>query len=230
MEENPFEDPKIAQEWINWAETKDDSSRYTETYPRVRSWLQKTKARTVVDIGAGQGILSEYLGSNDMEYIGVEPSIALVERAKSLHKEKNKTFVIGNAYELPLADQSADAAFSINVWFHLRDLEKASQELSRVLKSSGKFLIITGNPKVYDTWKTFFVDPEEEKGDVIVSRFLGGRDHRMLSRHRFYLHPLGKIKGALEDNNLTVDEIDNFGHKRNHNDEGLFISVKGHKE
>ena len=227
-EENPFEDPKVAKDWISWMETPDSGgTRYTETYPRVKGWLRKVKPKTVVDIGAGQGIISEYLGSDDMQYIGVDSSVSLIERAKNLYKEKNKKFIVGSAYNLPLSDNAVDAVFSVNVWFHLKDLEKATKELFRILEPDGKFLVITANPKRYDVWKSFFVDPEEK--DSLVSGKFFIRQGQSLSRNNMFFHSFEKITGTLEAGGLVIDEIDNFGYKKEYDDDGLMIAIKGHK-
>lgn len=59
----------------------------------------------------------------------------MVDRAKQLYLDKKKEFVIGNVYNLPLEDRSVDAVFSLGVWFHLKDLDKAHKEVGRVLKT-----------------------------------------------------------------------------------------------
>lgn len=226
-EENPFEDPRIAQEWIDWAETENyEGTRYTEIYPRITKWIQEVKPKVVVDIGAGQGIVSEHLGIDDIQYIGVEPSARLVKRAQELHREKNKKFIVGNAYDLPLPDNSMNAALSVNVWFHLKDVDKASRELARILKPGGKFIIITANPATYNAWKTFFTGLEE-KGIMLTGRITMGGN--FLSRNDFYLHSLKEITKALKDNGLAIDETDSFGYKEEYKDDGLEISFKGHK-
>lgn len=226
-EENPFEDLKIAQEWIDWAETKNyEGTRYTDIYPRLTKWAKEIKPKTIVDIGSGQGIASEYLGIDDIEYIGVEPSAPLVERAKELYKERNKKFLVGNAYNLPFPDEFTDAACSINVWFHLKDIKKASEELARILKPEGEFLIITANPATYNVWKTFFTDVKEE-GVMFTGRVT--MNQNFLSRNDFYLYPLEDITKALEDSGLAVDETESFGYKEKYKDDGLQICFKGHK-
>lgn len=227
LEENPFEDTKIAQEWVNWVETKDyKGTRYTEIYPCLTKWIQEAQPKTIVDVGSGQGIASEYLGVKDIQYIGVEPSVPLLERAEELYKEKNKRFIVGNAYNLPLPDESIDAVFSIGVWFHLKNINTASSELARTLKHGGRFLIITANPATYYIWKTFFIEAEE-RGEMITGK-ISIRGHA-LSRNDFYFHPLEKITRALEESGLVIDEIDNLGYKKEYNDEGIHICLKGHK-
>lgn len=229
-EENPFEDAKVAQEWVSWAEKKSrEGSRHTDIYARVRDWLAGVKPKRVVDIGAGQGVVSEYMGlKKDTEYIGVEPSIPLVERAKELYKEKNKRFIVGNAYDLPILDNFSDAALSVYVWLHLENLEKASNELSRILKPKGKFLIITANPKTYNVWKSFYVNPREE-GNRVVGEFRM-RKNPTLSKHTFYLHPLEEITKSLNDSGLVIDGTETFGYGEEYGDDGLHILFKGHKD
>lgn len=140
-EENPFENRKVAEEWIASVEGEKGLLRDRELYPRLAQWAQQAQPRQIVEIGSGQGICSEHINASESRYVGIEPSQLLVERAQKLYALPNRRFVRGNAYELPIADASTDAAFSVNVWFHLENINQASQELSRILKSGGKFLI-----------------------------------------------------------------------------------------
>lgn len=227
LEENPFEDQKIAQEWIEWAETKNyEGTRYTDIYPRLKRWAQEIKPKTIVDIGAGQGIASEYLGIDDIQYIGIEPSAHLVKRAQELYKEENKKFLVGNAYNLPLPADFTDAACSVNVWFHLKDIKRASEELARILKPQGKFLIITANPATYNVWKTFFTNMKENR-IMFTGRI--AMNQNFMSRNDFYLHPLEDITKALEDSQLVIDETESFGYKEEYADDGLQVCFKGHR-
>ncbi len=152
-EENPFENENIAKEWIKSVEGEKDSFRDKEIYPRLKRWISNMKPQITVEIGSGQGICSNQLGSYQGKYIGIEPSETLLKRAKQLYgSQPNVNFILGNAYELPIVEQSADAVFSINVWFHLENLVRASQELGRILRPTGGFLIITANPNAYLIW------------------------------------------------------------------------------
>ena len=54
-EDNPFEDEKIAKEWIHSVENERGMIREKELLPMLRKWVVNIKPKVVVDIGMGQG-------------------------------------------------------------------------------------------------------------------------------------------------------------------------------
>ncbi len=224
--QNPFEEESVANEWIQIVEAEKGLTRDKDIYPLLASWVQKIQPHTIVEIGSGQGICAEQVKSEDNTYIGIEPSKYLVNRARSLYDRGGLEFMEGNAYNLPLADNYADAVFSVMVWFHLEDITKASDELARILKPGGSFLIITANPNSDQVWEHFFKDPEKE-GKKLIGRIatLNGE----LSKSVIYQHTLKEMTEALETRGLVVDSTEGFGAKEEFKDDGLFVSIMGHK-
>lgn len=222
--ENPFTDPKIGEQWATSVEGEKDLWRDQTLYPATRAWLDtfnKGEA-TIVDIGSGQGRLSAEL-SGYKKYIGVEPSEFLTDRAKDLYSSEKRDFIIGNAYEIPLPDNSVDGAISINVWFHLADIEKASQELSRVLKAGGSFFINTADNDSLKTWKSFYINPEIDdkkmQGEVKVPV-------NNMSLNTFYFQPNDKVVETLKQHGLVVTKVTK---SLEIDGETLFIMIEGKK-
>lgn len=224
-EENPFEDAGVAQEWINSVENERGMVRERELYPMLRRWAENLTPGTIVDIGAGQGGCSEYICNPGMLYVGIEPSVHLVTRAREKYHTGNRRFVVGNAYDLPLPDSTAEAAFSINVWFHLADLETASCELSRILKPKGQFLVCTANPHAYDVWLNMFENPNTDEKKI------DGKVHtpvNPLSRNLFFKHRAKDILGAFARCGLCVQESLVNGQLPQHT-KPLFVTYIGQK-
>lgn len=224
-EDNPFEDPTIAKEWMTAVEGERQLIRDRELYPLLQQWAVKLSG-VIVDIGSGQGICADHVQGKDVQYIGVEPSPTLVARAEEKYAKEGRAFVIGTAYELPVLSDSADAVLSVNVWFHLEDLGTASCELSRILKTDGVFLISTANPDSYHHWQGMFSDAET------TDKVIDGKAHipvQSLSRNRFYKHTIEEITQALESCGLVVEHISNFGNVEHFGPGGLFINIYGRK-
>jgi len=229
-EENPFEDREVAEQWINSVENEEPHRiRAVDIYPRIKKFLKELKPGDfVVEIGSGQGICSKNLGRDDLIYTGVEPSKILTERALSLYGEtERQKFIIGNAYDLPFAEGEVEAVFSVNVWFHLQNLNMASIELSRILKKDGLFYIVTANPDAYKEWESFYEDFERE-GKKIVGKV--NIPINPLSRNTFYQHSQREILDFLKDNDLEVLRIEDFGDREKFENKGLFISILGKKK
>lgn len=149
---------ETAEDWIKTIEDPNAQIREQDIYPLLRTWMAQTNPQQILEIGCGQGVCSSALNLTNQNYLGIDPSIHLLERAKKLYSTENKKFVVGNAYSLPLQDASMDGAFSVSLWHLLRDIKTASLELSRVLKNGGCFLIITANPDAYNVWTSQYTE------------------------------------------------------------------------
>lgn len=227
-EENPFEDPKSAEEWIQAIETEKEGSRDNEIYPLLNKWSGELKPKVLVEVGSGQGVCSAKVNIGEGKYIGVEPSITLTERAKNLYPETNKQFLLGSAYEMPLENEVADAAFSVGVWFHLEDLDKAHKEMNRILKPGAELLIITSNPNLHDVWESWF-EVDSKEGKKLIGKATTPSGY--LSRSVFFLHPEEDITSSLEKNGFKIIDIKKFGFgkDRYRDDEGIWMAIKAIK-
>jgi ubiquinone/menaquinone biosynthesis C-methylase UbiE len=148
----------------------------------------------------------------------------LVDRAKQLYRQHNRQFVLGNAFELPFGDGAFDAAFSVAVLHLLENLPKATQELSRVLKLGGSFLMITANPDAYSAWKKRYTDTKLEG-----RRFEGTvqLQDQSESREVLYFHALEEIGEALESVGLHIQGIQTF--RASPEGEKYFVAIEGRK-
>ncbi|MBU1292932.1 class I SAM-dependent methyltransferase [Patescibacteria group bacterium] len=226
QEENPFTNAQVANEWISSVENEKGRTRDREVYPYLKIWASSLQvSNTVVEIGAGQGICAEKLESN-AKYIGIEPSQILVERAKEKYSAPNRLFIVGDAYDVPLDDESAEAVFSINVLFHLENLKRSSEEMSRILKPQGKFLIVSANPSAYETWESFYENPQKE-GKKLVGKV--NIPVNSLSKNIMYQHSLEEIRSALQDAGLHVSLIKYMGAKLEELRDPIFIVIGGTK-
>lgn len=79
-----------------------------------------------LEVGCGRGKLQDVVA----DYTGIDFS----DSAGQYHR---KAFVQGSAEELPFADNSFDAAWTVWVFEHVPDIEKAMNELRRVIKPGG---------------------------------------------------------------------------------------------
>ncbi len=86
------------------------------------------KNKKVVDIGCGYGHNKKIIEDVGGEWIGVEPY------------EGGGHTVIGSAEELPFDNNTFDIAIMDAVLQHIPNVNKAFQEVSRVLKPNGKFI------------------------------------------------------------------------------------------
>jgi ubiquinone/menaquinone biosynthesis C-methylase UbiE len=99
---------------------------------------------TLVDIGAGTGqFAAAFSDWFDVNVVAVEPSAAMREQIPRTSAIKT---LEGDAIALPLADESANAAWLSLVIHHISDLEAAGHEIRRVLRPDAPVLIRQGFP------------------------------------------------------------------------------------
>jgi ubiquinone/menaquinone biosynthesis C-methylase UbiE len=104
--------------------------------------LQPDKTITVIDIGCGNGALLKELAPQIHKGIGIDVSTNIIERAKQLNKEAyNLEFMAVTSPSLPVQDQSVDVVISL-LSFRYLDWDPIMNEIKRILKPSGKILII----------------------------------------------------------------------------------------
>jgi SAM-dependent methyltransferase len=102
---------------------------------------------TVVDIGSASGVSAALFAARGAKVIGVDISPDLVSQAKSLWKEyaDRIDFMVGDAENLDLPDQSADVVFFGGVLHHFPVRDKVYDEAIRLLRAGGRFIAIEPN-------------------------------------------------------------------------------------
>jgi len=222
-EQNPFEEKEVAEQWILSVESEKGMIRDNETYPALHAWFLSTDKGVVLEIGSGQGICSSKIEGYG-HYIGIEPSAFLVTRAKELYESPLREFLVGDAYHLPKNNGSCDAVFSVNVWFHLEDVHRASKELFRVLKNKGKFFIHTADRDAFNVWKSFYTNATIQ-GKKVTGTVSGPGIYQ--TTNIFYGHTNEEVIEALEKAGLTVSKITKLGTLKDSTT--IFIAIEGEK-
>jgi len=216
---------RLSKEWSEWVETPGAGTRDAEIFPFIKKWLKNIKPKVLADVGCGQGICSTLVSSNT-EYIGIDPSVSLIERAKQLYSSPNRQFIKGDAYRLPLEDASVDAVISIWVWSHLGNIKLAASEMCRVLNPKGHYLIITANPETYEERKTFYKH-YSIKGNLLTGTFDLGNG-KALTDTTLYLHTKEEIENAIKQAGLKINSITRMGQAET-SDKGLYLVIEGSK-
>lgn len=138
----------------------------------------------------------------------------------------NKQFIKGDVIKLPLKNNSADTIISIWVWSHINNLELASEEMWRVLKPKGNFLIVTANPETYKMRKNFYKSYKEKNGLLTGTFDLG--DGKILTNSTLYLHSKKRIGEAVRQSGLVIDSIKRISKAKSY-EQGLYLVIQGYK-
>jgi len=118
----------------------------SEEFAEVKRILaRKSPIGVVLDIGAGNGILSFALAEQGYKVLALEPGDGVITGRKAMRTIQITTgtkfeILDGWAEAIPLKDAVADIVVARQVLHHAKDLKKMCAEVYRVLKPQGLFL------------------------------------------------------------------------------------------
>jgi len=125
----------------------DKKEAYLNSFEKgqVLKLLGDVSFKKVLDVGAGTGRLAIALAGKKAEVTALDVSS---EMLRVLEKKNGKIkTVVGEAESLPFPEQSFDLVIAAFLIVHLKDLAKFFDEVYRVLKPGGRFLVTNINQK-----------------------------------------------------------------------------------
>ena len=139
------EDTKVALRNIrrDSIETLRQAEKNKEIAERLFSQIELNNVKRVLEVGCGIGKLSAYLVKKyKWEVTGIDLDPEQVERARKDNKGiENLIFLEADATRLPFEDSEFDIVLSFDVLHHIPDWNKALEEISRVLKPKGFYIL-----------------------------------------------------------------------------------------
>jgi ubiquinone/menaquinone biosynthesis C-methylase UbiE len=96
------------------------------------------RAALVVDLGCGTGLSTRAWTSFSERVVGVEPNLAMLERARHATAADNVEYGLGFAHDTGLDDACADLV-TCSQSFHWMEPEPTLAEAARVLRAGGVF-------------------------------------------------------------------------------------------
>jgi len=110
---------------------------------KVLSLLGDIKEKKILDVGAGNGRLVSRLVDKGAEVTALDVSEEMLKKIKNKNVEK----VVGEAEDLPFVEDSFDIVIATFLIVHLKDLNRFFDEVYRVLKPNGLFLVTNINQR-----------------------------------------------------------------------------------
>ncbi|MDD2907486.1 MAG: class I SAM-dependent methyltransferase [Candidatus Gracilibacteria bacterium] len=157
--------------------------RWEEIYYFISDFLSDYKGKYFLDIGCGSARLLEQFSINfdidDINYLGVDLSIGMLEEAKKSYP--NKDFLNLDMLNLDkIKDKKFDFIFLIASFHHLQTLEERVEVLEKIyslLKPEGKVFFTNwflNSPINHDKYKKDIInDSENEFGSMDYNIYFG---------------------------------------------------------
>jgi len=128
--------PEVIERSGEWYE------RYFFQY--FKKYIQHRNSKTtILDLGCGTGTISKKLQSLEFEVHGVDFSEEVISLAR--RQAKDVHFQVAPIYALPFPAEFFDIVICLGVFQTVGDLQKALQEISRVVKPGGLLAVRTLN-------------------------------------------------------------------------------------
>ncbi len=144
------------------------AGKFGKQYVPGRSWkslaegiLKITNFGVVVDLGAGEGTLSQLLAQKSDQVIAVDHSAKMVEYGSALAKEhelKNLEYRLGDLQKPPVDENTADLVIFSQALHHALDPQGALKSAAKILKPGGTLIILDLLQHNFDQAKELYGD------------------------------------------------------------------------
>lgn len=197
-----------ADEWIAWARAPGHDS-YAQFHKEAFLPLLPAPGRKTLDLGCGEGRLSNDLARLGHAVVGIDRSRMLVEAARAAYSEI--TFEVADAASLPFPDESFDCVVAFMSLHDTDGLDTVIGECARVLSGAGRLCFAIIHPINSAGW---FEDATPDAGFVIEGSYLDesfyehsrardGLAMTFVSKHR----PLESYSNALAQAGFLIESI-----------------------
>jgi len=135
------------ERFLPWTEVDDAHYEHVHRYFFASKFVKNKK---VLDLACGEGYGVEIISKSAKSVIGIEIDKKTTMHAKKKYRAKNIKFITSSITEIPIPGKHL---FDVIVCFeaieHIKEQKKILQEVKRLIKKNGLFIISTPNKKVY---------------------------------------------------------------------------------
>jgi ubiquinone/menaquinone biosynthesis C-methylase UbiE len=136
-----------AETWLDSWYKDPESGRYDrhqKDFDRFFALVPLKGGDCVLDAGCGSGVLVpmvlQQIGKEGMLY-ELDYAEKMIETNRNIHKEENIQFLVADAADAPLEDESCDIVLCFSCFPHFHDKERSMITLSRILRRGGVFAL-----------------------------------------------------------------------------------------
>ena len=146
----------LASEWCNPSELQHDSSLGGEDihWNLTKKVYSLIEGESVLDVGCGMGHLF-MLAKDRFEYLGIDTSKAMLEKAREFFPKDEDKFQLGDAYDLSMLP-NFDTVVATGVLLHLPDSQPVIEQLWSKARICTIFATWVGETPLTETTKVSF--------------------------------------------------------------------------
>lgn len=128
--------------FARYAAKYDDLEKYWDSFEQgnLTPYIRAATGKKVLDAGAGTGRLTMKLKKAGADVTALDLSSEMLEKLKQ--KDPSIPTVVGDVEAMPFEDNTFDMAFSSLTLVHLKKIEPFLDEVYRVLKDEGIFVLV----------------------------------------------------------------------------------------
>lgn len=203
---------QLAPFWIEESRQGGDVSRKGLLDEYMLAACGNVEGLRILDSGCGEGRFCRMLVARGAEYVlGVDTCEPMIEAAQELQSD-NEEYVVGDVQNLDfIADESFDLAVSYLNQCDLEDYQANTNEIFRVLKDGGRFIIANIHP-MRSAGGSWLRGPDGSKLHVMLDHYFseGARHFLMkgLEVTNFHRTLSSYIRGFLNAGFLLEDIIE----------------------
>lgn len=175
------------------------AGKFGRSYVPGRSWqalahalIALLPAQVIVDLGAGEGTLSQLLATSARKVIALDNSPKMVEFGSKLarkHGIKNLEYRLGDIEDPPVENASVDLAVFSQALHHANHPQRAIAAAHRMLKKGGRVLILDLLAHRFDKARELYADHWLGFSEITLQELLQNNgfnqiDVRVVSRER----------------------------------------------
>ena len=144
------------------------AGKFGRSYVPGRSWKALSHALislvpklTIVDLGAGEGTLSQLLAKRARKVIAIDNSPKMVEFGSRLAKKhgfKNLEYRLGDLEDPPVAKETVDLVLLSQALHHAIKPERAVAAARRILKKNGRIVVLDLLSHRFDKARELYAD------------------------------------------------------------------------
>ncbi len=135
-----FDYNQIATDYDKWYETPLGKQIDEWEKKLFLLHLEKLKTKNILEIGAGTGHWTQFLSQNGFSVTGIDIAGKMLEQARRKNIP-NAIFIQASAEDLPFEDASIENVVAVTSLEFASNQQKAFDEIFRVLKPGGYFII-----------------------------------------------------------------------------------------